>query len=60
MARILVFGGSVFVGKAIVNRLVNDGHEVYILNRGNHTTPPGANQFIADRNNFEQVNKVLK
>ena len=28
-----------FVGRAVVNRLVAEGNEVYVLNRGNHPTP---------------------
>lgn len=59
MSKIIVFGGNVFVGKALVNRLVSDGHEVYVLNRGNHPTPEGAHQITVDRNNPIELRKIL-
>ena len=34
----LVLGGSAFVGRALVDRCVADGHEVTVLNRGQSTT----------------------
>lgn len=54
-----MFGGSKFVGRAVVNRLVSEGHDVYVLNRGNNPTPDGSQQLIADRNNFGDLSKVL-
>jgi len=37
--RILVFGGTRFVGKAIVDRLLQEGHAITLLNRGTRTDP---------------------
>lgn len=59
MRRVLVLGGSVFIGKAIANKFVKNGDDVYILNRGNHQCPKGAKQLIADRNNREQFNQAI-
>ena len=36
--RALVLGGSVFVGKRLVQALVASGHEVSVLNRGKTPT----------------------
>lgn len=55
----LVFGGTQFVGLAVVHRLVKEGHDVTIVNRGNNTTPKGCKQLIADRNNKEELESVL-
>lgn len=59
MSKVLVFGGSVFVGRGIVNRLVAEGHSVFVLNRGNHLTPEGAVQLTVDRNNSEELEQAL-
>lgn len=59
MGKVLVFGGSVFVGRGIVNRLVAEGHNVFVLNRGNHLTPEGAVQLTVDRNDPEQLEQAL-
>ncbi|MFZ0173676.1 MAG: NAD-dependent epimerase/dehydratase family protein [Acidimicrobiales bacterium] len=50
--RILVIGGSSFVGRHITERALNEGHTVTLFNRG-ETNPgafPGAEQIHGDRN----------
>jgi len=59
MRKVLILGGSVFIGKAIANKFIKNGDEVYILNRGNHPCPEGAKQLVADRNNKEQFDEVV-
>ena len=59
MRKVLVLGGSVFIGKAIANKFIKNGDEVYVLNRGNHPCPKGAKQLIADRNDREQFNEAI-
>ncbi|WP_058486468.1 SDR family oxidoreductase [Defluviitalea phaphyphila] len=59
MKKVLIFGGSVFIGKAIANKFIQRGDEVYVLNRGNNPCPNGAIQLLADRNEFEQLQAVL-
>lgn len=60
MAICLVLGGGRFVGRAIAKRLVAEGNEVYVLNRGNHPTPKGCKQLIADRNDPDQLAAALE
>ena len=55
MANCLVFGGSVFVGEAIARKLIESGHDVYVLNRGNHPIPEGCKHLKADRNDASQL-----
>ncbi len=59
MKKVLVIGGSVFIGKTIAKKFVETKHEVYILNRGNHECIDGAIQLIADRNDKESLDAVL-
>lgn len=60
MRKILVLGGSVFIGRAIANMFVSCKDEVYVLNRGNNPCPKGAIQLIADRNDAKQLKSVLQ
>lgn len=47
--RVLVLGGTGFVGRAIVERLLADGHEPTLFNRGRGPGFPGVRQLIGDR-----------
>ncbi len=57
----LVLGGTQFVGLHLVDYLINQGHEVTILNRGQSEAqiPSKVNRLIADRNDRKQVAEVL-
>lgn len=59
MRKVLVLGGSVFIGKAIAKKFIENDDDVYVLNRGNHPCPKGAKQLIADRNNKVQFDEVI-
>ena len=60
MSKLLVIGGGIFVGKAIAEYLVRQGHEVYALNRGTHQTPDKCKQLVADRNDVEQLRHAIQ
>ncbi|RXE60341.1 SDR family oxidoreductase [Acetivibrio mesophilus] len=60
MKKALVFGGNVFVGKAIAEKLLKMGYTVYVLNRGNRTNPEGTIHLKADRNCLEDVLNLCK
>lgn len=47
--RLLVLGGTAFVGRAIVDLAVDRGHDVTVLNRGHHHTPAGVTTITGDR-----------
>lgn len=59
--QVLVMGGSYFIGKKIVDVLLNNNYSVYTLNRG---TKENIDKRIinlkCDRNNREQMNKILR
>ena len=47
--RILVLGGTGFVGRWIVDRLLTDGHEPVLFNRGTSDLFPGVQRITGDR-----------
>lgn len=57
----LVLGGSVFVGKHMVQALVNGGHDVTVLNRGKtpSSLPPGVKHIVADRTDARSMRDAL-
>jgi nucleoside-diphosphate-sugar epimerase len=59
--RALVLGGSVFVGRRLVEHLVSRGDEVTVLNRG-HTAsdlPPEVARLLADRTDLASMHAAL-
>ena len=58
--RLLVLGGSEFVGAAVVAAARALGHEVTTLNRGRRPAPPGVRALIADRNDPMSVAAALR
>ena len=59
---VVVLGGSVFVGRRLVELLVGAGHDVTVLNRGRTTTdlPDGVRRLVADRTNRESMRSALQ
>ncbi|MDD6170470.1 MAG: NAD-dependent epimerase/dehydratase family protein [Lachnospiraceae bacterium] len=57
MRKILVTGGTVFVSKYVTEYYVNQGDEVYVLNRGHKKQPQGVKPIEADRH---ELGSVLK
>jgi 2'-hydroxyisoflavone reductase len=59
--RILTIGGTLFIGRATVERLVEHGHEVTVLHRGNqHDLGPRVRNAQADRADLTSVARVLR
>jgi 2'-hydroxyisoflavone reductase len=60
MARALVIGGTLFIGRALVEQLLERGDEVVIMHRG-HGTPYGARvgEIQCDRNDVAAVRAAL-
>jgi 2'-hydroxyisoflavone reductase len=61
MARILVIGGTLFIGRAIVERLIARGDDVVIMHRG-ASTPFGSrvDRIQCDRNDMAAVRAALE
>jgi nucleoside-diphosphate-sugar epimerase len=58
--RILIMGGTRFIGVYLTKVLVEQGHEVVLFNRGNHPTPvAGVKQIQGDRKNINQLKEKL-
>lgn len=57
----LVLGGSVFVGRHLVDRLHADGHAVTVLNRGRTPSalPEGVSRLVADRTDLDAMRRAL-
>lgn len=58
MKKVLVMGGTYFVGKRIVDELLKSNYDVYTLNRGSKKDTRVKN-LICDRDNEEELKKVL-
>jgi nucleoside-diphosphate-sugar epimerase len=59
--RILVIGGTLFIGRAIVERLVARGDEVAVLHRRDrHELGPQVRNVQADRADLATVSRVLR
>lgn len=58
--RILVIGGTLFIGKGLVKRLIADGHDVTILHRkADHPFGRKVAAVRADRNDGDSVRRAL-
>jgi nucleoside-diphosphate-sugar epimerase len=58
--RILMMGGTRFIGVYLTKRLVEQGHEVVLFNRGNHPAPvEGVQQIAGDRKDAEGLKAKL-
>ncbi len=58
--RVLVIGGTRFIGIYLTKQLVAQGHEVTLLNRGNHLAPvEGLETIVCDRTDPEALKAAL-
>ena len=58
--RILIMGGTRFIGVYLTKTLVSMGHEVVLFNRGNHPVPvEGVTQINGDRKDPQQLKEKL-
>ena len=56
--KVLFFGGTRFVGKALVSRLLSKGHEIFVFTRGNLPIPNNVTHLKGDRANDEDMKKI--
>jgi 2'-hydroxyisoflavone reductase len=59
MRRALVIGGTLFIGKELVRRLLERGDRVTILHRGRSRLPEGVDEISCDRNDETAVRQQL-
>jgi dTDP-glucose 4,6-dehydratase len=59
--QVLVIGGSRFIGRAIVQRLLMEGHRVTLLNRGQSQDPFGTrvSRVIGDRSDASTLQRAV-
>ncbi len=58
--RTLVIGGTLFIGRRLVHRLLEEGHEVTVLHRsGGHGYGPEVGNLLGDRNDPDSVRRAL-
>lgn len=57
--RILIMGGTRFIGVYLTRILVEQGHEVVLFNRGNQAVPAGVGQIQGDRTDAAQLKRTL-
>src|SRR3954464_10381964 len=59
--RVLVIGGTLFIGRNLVAALVRAGHEVWIIHRRpGHELGRRVHEIIADRNDPENFKSALQ
>lgn len=56
--RILIMGGTRFIGVYLTKILQQQGHQVVLFNRGNHPTPEGVEQIKGDRSDPQQLKQL--
>ena len=59
--RILIIGGTAFIGREIVRRLASRGHDVTVLHRrGHHDLGPDIHNAQADRSDLQAVSRAIQ
>tara|TARA_B100000965_G_scaffold390909_1_gene398408 strand:- start:1367 stop:2284 length:918 start_codon:yes stop_codon:yes gene_type:complete len=56
--KVLFFGGTRFVGKALVSRLLSKGHEIFLFTRGNLPVPQNVIHIKGDRSKDEDLKQI--
>ena len=56
--KVLFYGGTRFVGKALVKKLLSKGHEIYVFTRGKLPVPKNTIHLKGDRSNDEDLSQL--
>lgn len=59
MKKVLVMGGNQFLGKRICEILLEKKYEVFVINRGNRENLKNVDFLKCDRNNEEELRKII-
>jgi len=57
--KVLVIGGTRFLGRAIVDDLAARGHDATVMNRGNHPPPSNARSIRCDKSDRDAFRRTL-
>jgi nucleoside-diphosphate-sugar epimerase len=59
--RVLILGGTKFIGSFVTNQLVEQGHEVYVFHRGqtNRNIPENIHHLYGDRERLEDYKSLF-
>lgn len=60
MARVCVTGNSGLIGSHLVDKLLNEGHEVYGLSSSNRNSNPDVKEFIIDLKDRERTAVIIE
>ena len=60
MKKVLVMGGSYFIGRKIVEVFKDSNYDITVLNRGTKEEMPGIRHIKCDRNHEEEMGKLLR
>ena len=58
--KVLFYGGTRFVGKALVASLLSKGHEIYVFTRGKLPVPKNTTHLKGDRSNDEDLSQLTE
>ena len=59
MKKVLVMGGNQFLGKRVCEILLEKKYEVFAINRGNRENLKNVDFLKCDRNNEEELRKII-
>ncbi len=59
MKKALIIGGTGTISTAVVDSLIRQDWEVWVLNRGNRPVPEGVHQIVADIRQEEEVSRKI-
>jgi nucleoside-diphosphate-sugar epimerase len=59
--RVMIIGGTKFMGPFVIKRLINMGHDVTAFHRGQSelVSSSGASELLGDRNDFSILNQAI-